>query len=143
MLETPEVFSRIIFDLQDVGPHRFLTIERDVPSEIRLEEFLTWQLARRIQQALIDELEPSGAVQVGRCHGTYQEGEFAFTLNVVPSTEGALDEATMRQTFRTSTGVIAKVLSGYQFKSFDTVRLIHPESGRYLVLPKARFEVFR
>jgi hypothetical protein len=146
MLDTPEILSRTIFDLQYVGPTRSLTLERDFPSDIHLEDFLSWQLARRIQHALTDAFPSSNsnAVQVGQCDGAFERGEFAFTLNILPP-EGTttLDEATMRQIFHTSTSVIAKVLSSYQFQSFESVRLIHPLTGRNLVLPKAHLDVFR
>ena len=57
--------------------------------------------------------------------------------------EGALDDDTMREIFKLSTNVIAHVLSSYHFEAFETVRLIHPLTGRNLVLPKTRLEVFR
>ena len=80
---------------------------------------------------------------MGRCGGEFHDKEFVFTLNVVPPEGRALDEDTMRKVFETSTSQIAKVLSSYQFNSFDAVRLIHPSTGRNLVLPKARLSVFR
>jgi len=127
-----------------VGPSRSLTLERDFPSDIHLEDFLSWQLARRIQHVLTDAFQSSNAIQVGQCDGVFERGEFAFTLNILP-TQGvpALDEATMRQIFQTSTSLIAKVLSSYKFQSFDSVRLIHPLTGRNLVLPKSHLDVFR
>ena len=144
MLDTPEVLSRTIFDLQYVGPDRALTLERDIPSDIHLEDFLSWQLARRIQHALADTYQASSGVQIGQCEGTFARGEFAFTLNIIP-TQGTtdVDEATMRHIFQTSTSLIAKVLSSYRFQSFNSVRLIHPLTGRNLVLPKSHLDVFR
>jgi len=146
MLDTPEILSRTIFDLQYVGPSRSLSLEHDFPSDIQLEDFLSWQLARRIQHALADTFPASSAsaVQVGQCDGVFNRGEFAFTLNILPP-EGAttLDESTMRRIFQTSTSVIAKVLSSYKFQSFESVRLIHPLTGRNLVLPKSHLDVFR
>ena len=142
MIDTPEMFARTIFELNFVGQNT-VTIEQYVPRDIRLEEFLSWQLARRIQHKLADEFQEAGSIQVGRCGGTFQNGEFAFTLNVVPTTEGLIDDATMRQVFQTATGLVANVLSSYRFKSFNTIRLIHPLTGRNLVLPKAHLEIFR
>lgn len=143
MLDTPESLSRTIFDLAYAGPKATMTLDQDIPTDIHLEEFLSWQLARRIQHQLAEELQSSGAVQVGRCDGVFRQGEFAFTLNVIPASDAPVDEATMRKAFQSSTSLIAKVLSSYQFKSFDSVRLIHPLSGRNLVLPKAHLEIFR
>ena len=142
MLDTPEMFARTIFELNFVGP-KPLTIDQYVPRDIRLEEFLSWQLARRIQHKLADELEAAGVAHVGRCGGEFRDGEFAFTLDVVPASAGPLDDTTMQKVFADSTNVIAQVLSSYQFNSFSSVRLIHPLTGRNLVLPKARLEVFR
>ena len=143
MLDTPESLSRTIFDLAYAGPKATMTLEQDIPTDIRLEEFLSWQLARRIQHQLSEEFQTAGSVQVGRCDGVYRQGEFAFTLNVIPASAGPVDEATMRKAFQSSTSLIAKVLSSYQFKSFDSIRLIHPLSGRNLVLPKAHLDIFR
>ena len=44
----------------------------------------------------------------------------------------------MEQIYDTSTETIAEVLNGYEFESFHTVRLVHPPTGRTLVLPKGR-----
>ncbi len=142
MIDTPEMFARTIFELNVMGPAQ-VTLEEYVPRDIRLEEFLSWQLARRIQQQLTDELESRGVARVGRCGGQFENGEFDFTLDVSPAGEAPLNDETMRQVFETSTNIIAKVLSSYQFESFEAIRLIHPPTGRNLVLPKARLEVFR
>jgi hypothetical protein len=48
----------------------------------------------------------------------------------------------MRQVFQVSTNVIATVLGDYRFQSYEAVRLIHPLTGRNLVLPKTRVERF-
>ena len=142
MLDTPELFARTILELNFVGSSS-VTLEQYVPRDIRFEEFLSWQLARRIQHALAEELRSPGMTKVGRCGGRFQNGEFAFTLDVAPTSNGPLDEATLRQIFQTSTNVIAKVLSSYQFESFNSIRLIHPLTGRNFVLPKTHLEVFR
>lgn len=142
MLDTPEMFARTIFELNFVGAN-VLTLEQYVPRDIRLEEFLSWQLARRIQHQLTEELQQDGLVNVGRCGGQFDNGEFAFTLDVSPSTAGSLDESTIQRVFRTATNLIAKVLSSYRFENFESVRLTHPLTGRTLLLPKTRLEVFR
>lgn len=142
MLDIPEMFARTIFELNFIGPAT-LTIDQYVPRDIRLEEFLSWQLARRLQFKLTEQLQPSGLAVVGKCGGEFQNGEFAFTLNVAPTSSGALDEATMQNVFKTSTNVIAQVLSSYKFEGFNAVRLILPSMGRNLVLPKTRLDVFR
>lgn len=143
MLDTPELFARTIFELNYIGADT-LTLEHYVPRDIRLEEFLSWQLARRIQTTLSDQLAASETALVGPCAGQFEDGEFAFTLDVKPRIEGgSLDDGTMQRVFQTSTNVIAKVLSSYHFNSFDAVRLIHPLTGRNLVLPRTRLDVFR
>ena len=143
MIDVPEMFARTIYELNFVGTTP-LTIEQYIPRDIRLEEFLSWQLSRRIQAELTEKLRPSGIANVGRCGGQFQNREFVFTLDVSPSTEGRpIDEATLREAFQASTSVIAKVLSSYKFESFDAVRLIHPLTGRNLVLPKTNLEIFR
>ena len=142
MLDTPEMFARTIFELNFVGPQNPVTIQEYVPRDIRLEEFLSWQLARRIQTDLAEKLRSSGAVNVGHCGGRFADGEFVFTLDVAPA-EGPMDEGTVREMCEESTNVVAKVLSSYHFDSFNTVRLIHPLTGRNLVLPKTRLELFR
>lgn len=143
MLDTPEMFARTVFELSYASDEP-LTLEHYLPREIRLEDFLSWQLARRIQQALIEQLEAPGAAVVSHCSGVFQDGEFAFTLDVSPAQQaGTLDEATLRQAFQTATSLIAHVLSNYRFNQFRQVRLIHPLSGRNLILPKARLDIFR
>lgn len=142
ILNTEEMLERTVFDLNYVGSNT-ITIEQYVPRGIRMEEFLSWQLARRLQHQLTDTLQLSGRAEVGRCGGEFHNGEFAFTLNVTPTSDGALDEATVTQIFQTSTGEIAKVLSSYQFHSFDTVRLILPAMDRNLVLPKTHLQAFQ
>lgn len=141
MLDIPEMFSRTVLDLNYVDGQP-ITLEQYVPKEIKMEEFLSWQLARRIQTKLTEALQETGLAEVGRCAGEFQDGEFAFTLNVVPP-GGELDEDTARTIFQAATGVIAKVLSGYRFDSFESVRLVLPTTGRHLVLPKAHLSVFQ
>ena len=142
MIDTFEMFARTIIELDFVGPAH-LTLEQYVPRDIQLEEFLSWQLARRIQYTLSDELQAGGVASVGRCGGKFQDGEFAFTLNVEPLSDEELDEATIHKVFQTSTSVVAKVLSSYHFNRFDRIRLIHPLTGRNLVLPRTNLEIFR
>lgn len=142
MLDTPELFARTVFELNTVGPDA-LTIDQYVPREIRMEEFLSWQLARRIQHTLMEALETRGMAHVGRCGGEFRNGEFVFTLDVAPTSGGVLDEALLRTIYEASTNEIAHVLSSYRFHAFDSVRLIHSLTGRSLVLLKARLDVFR
>lgn len=142
MIDTPEIYSRTVFDLNFVGPQS-VTLERYVPRDIKLEEFLSWQLARRIQQALAERLAAAGVAEVGRCGGEFRNGEFLFTLNVIPPENQVLPDETMQQIFRTSSEVVAKVLSSYKFEAFQAVRFTHPITGRNLVLPKTNLELFR
>ena len=142
MIDSPEMFARTIFELSYAGTTP-VSLDQYVPRDIKLEEFLSWQLARRIQYALAEKLKPSGVLSVGRCGGRFQDGEFDFLLDVAPAAGGAIDEAALDQIFKLSTDVIASVLASYQFDRFDAVRLTHPLSGRNLVLPKTRLEVVR
>ena len=144
MLNTEELLERTVFDLNFVGSQAPLTIEQYVPRGIRMEEFLSWQLARRLQHQLTAMLQLSGRAEVGRCGGEFRDGEFAFTLNVIPPAEGAvLGEGTVKEIFQTSTSEIAKVLSSYEFKSFETVRLILPATNSNIVLPKTHLQAFQ
>ena len=142
MIDSPEMFARTIFELSYAGASP-VSLDQYVPRDIKLEEFLSWQLARRIQYALAEELKPTGVLSVGRCGGRFQDGEFDFMLDVAPAAGGALDDEALDQMFTLSTNVIAKVLASYRFDRFDAVRLTHPMSGRNLVLPKARLDVVR
>lgn len=144
MIDTPEMFARTIFELNFVGNDDPLKLEQYVPRDVELGEFLTWQLSRRIQARLTQDLEPSGIASVGRCGGEFKEGEFAFTLDVNPAGDTRmLDEETVNRVFQASTQEIAQVLASYRFSSFDGIRLVHQATGRHLVLPKTRLEIFR
>jgi len=145
MIDTIETFSRLVIDVNVAPPNQPMTLDTLLTRDIELPEFLSWQLARRIQYRLAEELLATGMVQVGRCSGDFRNGEFVFTLNVSPM-EGApaqLGAETIAQAFEAATGIIAKVLSGYRFESFDAVRLIHPSTGRNLVLPRGQLDLFR
>ena len=141
MMGMAEMFARMILEL-NTGPSD-LTLEEYVPRDIQFEEFLSWQLARRIQRALVEQFQVSGAVDVGRCGGAFANGEFVFTLNVSPGARGDIPDATMQQIFETSTTVIATVLSNYRFEGFTTVRLVLPSAGRNLILPKTQLQSLR
>ena len=141
-IDTPEFLARTVFEVNASGPAP-LTLEQYVPRDIRLGEFLSWQLARRIQQQLSQELQASGRANVGRCLGRFDEGAFTFTLDVTPQQDGGnLGEATLQEVFHSSTNLIAKVLSSYRFTDYQAVRLMHPLTGRSLQLPKARLSLF-
>ena len=142
MLDTPEIFARTVLELNFLGTTP-MTIDQYVPRDIQLEDFLSWQLARRIQTTLTEELQATGVAYVGRCGGRFERGEFAFTLDVGSPAEHPLDEETIKEIFRTASSVIAKVLSSYKFDRFEGVRLFHPATGRSLLLPKTRLEIFR
>ncbi len=141
MISTPEMFSRTIFDLNLVGPGP-LDLAEYIPRDIELEDFLSWQLARRIQARLAQELQDTAAAEVGRCSGEFLDSEFAFQLNV-SSGRTAFDAALVDRLFETAAEVVAQVLSEYGFDRFRGVRLTHPATGRHLVLPKANLELFR
>ena len=144
MLPPTEFFHRTIFDLKFVSGQTLGLNELGL-DDIQLEQFLSWQLARRIHTHLTDALQRHGIpAEVGPCSGEFRDGEFAFTLNVAPTPgQAGLDEALIQQVFQDATSVIAQVLSDYQFKRFERVRLIHLPTGRSLLLPKTRLELFR
>lgn len=138
MLDTPEMFARTVFEVNVLDTND-LTIDQYVPRDIRLEEFLSWQLARRIQSALAEQFHDKGTAEVGRCRGVFKDGEFSFTLDLSPLGQQPIDDATIQSAFKTSTEVIGKVLSSYRFQDFQSVRLVHSLTGRNLVLPKSSF----
>lgn len=140
-LDSNEIFARTIFELSYTLQPGPVPVEQY--GDIRLEQFLTWQLARRIQQTLAHDLQDAERVTVGRCAGEYANGEFVFTLNVTRADEDTLDDALTQQLVQTAATEIAGVLSSYRFESFDAVRLIVPSGGRNLVLPRESLTVFR
>lgn len=147
MLPPTEFFHRTIFDLKFVGGAA-VGLEQFNVNDITLEEFLSWQLARRIHTHLTERLQEHGmAVEVGQCSGEFQNREFAFTVNVGPPLAGGaeplIEESLIQQVFQDTTNVIAQVLNDYQFNRFDAVRIVHMPTGRSLHLPKTRLELFR
>lgn len=143
MIPPTELFSRTILDLKFMGVPS-IQLDQITLNDIRLEQFLSWQLSKRIQARLSDTLQRRGMplAEVGPCAGEFRNGEFVFTLNVTPRGVPFKDEQ-VQQIFQDATSVIAQVLSGYRFNDFTTVRLIHPPTGRNLLLPKTRLELFR
>ena len=143
MIPPTEFFSRTVMDLKNVGVANF-TLDQLMLSDIKLEQFLSWQLAKRIQIKLNEELQQEHLpADVGPCLGEFKNGEFAFLLNVTPKGEAAPSEELVQKVFHQSASMIAQVLSGYQFNNYDAVRLILPSTGRSLLLPKTRLELFR
>ena len=144
MLPPTELFSRTVLDLKFVGVPT-IGLDQLALNDIQLEQFLSWQLARRIQARLAEGLQRRGlpSADVGQCAGEFRDGEFAFTLNVASKPGLPLDDALIQQIFQEATSVIAQVLSGYRFKNFDAIRLVHVPTGRTLMLPKTRLELFR
>ncbi len=146
MLAPTEFFSRTLLDLKMV-PGPSIDLSKLPLRDIRLEEFLSLQLAKRIQSRLVERQQHAGAasVDVGQCEGKFQDGEFTFALNVTPhpGVSAPLDETRLQALFQDATAVIAEVLASYQFDRFTSVRLIHPPTGRTLLLPKTRLDIFR
>lgn len=139
-----EFFSRTIFELKYLAVPE-MSFDQLIINEVQLEQFLGWQLAKRIQARLTERLrQPEGStVEVGECLWEFQNGEYAFTLNVAPAPGHALDDELIQEIFQEATSEIAQVLFGYRFEGFEAVRLIHPPTGRSLLLPKTRLELFR
>ena len=139
-----EFLSRTVLDLTYVDTVKG-SLEQWVPNEITLEQFLTWQLARRIQSRLAEQLQAPNApaVQNVRCAGEFKNGEFTFSLQLTPEAGQALQSDAVEKMFTQATTEIAQVLSGYHFNQFTAIRLTHPLSGRTLLLPKTNLEIFR
>ncbi len=139
-----EFFSRTILQLQPANPP-LTNLSQVALHDITLEQFLSWQLAKRIQDRLTEHTQQQGLshVSVGPCVGEFKNGEFAFTLNVIPETGGTLSPEMVDQVFQEATTLIAKVLSAYHFDRFQAIRLIHPSTGRNLQLPKNQLDIFR
>ena len=143
MLTPTEFYSRTVFDLRQVGTVG-LSLDQLVPGDIQMEQFLSWQLAKRIQGRLAETMQRRGtAVPELQCVGEFQQGEFAFTLGLEPKPGATTDSDVIQQAFQDAAVVIAQVLSDYRFEKFDTVRLIHPTTGRSLLLPKTRLELLK
>ena len=139
-----EFFSRTILQLQPANPP-LTNLNQIAIHDITLEQFLSWQLAKRLQDRLTEHTQQQGLSQmtVGPCIGEFKNGEFAFTLNVLPQTGMTLEDEVVDQIFQEATTLIAKVLSAYHFDRFQAIRLIHPSTGRNLQLPKNQLDIFR
>lgn len=139
-----EFFSRTILQLQPANPP-LTNLNQVALHDITLEQFLSWQLAKRLQDRLTEHTQHEGLsqVSVGPCVGEFKDGEFAFTLNVVPETGGTLSTEVVDHVFQEATTLIANVLSAYHFDRFQAIRLIHPATGRNLLLPKQQLDIFR
>lgn len=142
MLPLTEFFSRTIFDLKYLALPK-INLDQVVFNDIQFEQFLSWQLAKRIENRLSEELQHRGIPTTANVAGQFDHGEFIFTLNVTPESSAVIDNEFMTRIFQEATGVIAKVLAGYQFQDFQAVRLTHPPTGRSLMLPKTRLDLFR
>jgi hypothetical protein len=154
MMGPMEFFSRTLLELKMANAEP-VELSKLQMRDIRLEEFLSWQLAKRIQSHLTERLQRAGLspagggglsdMQVGQCEGRYEGGEFTFALNVTPPAghTAPLEETKLQEVFQEATSVIAEVLADYRFDRFTMVRLVHPPTGRTLLLPKARLDVFR
>lgn len=149
MLTPTEFYSRTIFDLQYVGAPTF-SLDQLVPTDIQFEQFLSWQLARRVQVSLTERLHAQqgadATVDMVKCAGKFYNGEFAFTLSLDPQPSDPNkppNDELIQKVFQDAAVVIAQVLSNYHFDHFDAIRLIHPPTGRSLLLPKTRLELLK
>ena len=144
VISPSEFLSRTVLDLTYIDTAAG-DLAQWVPKEITLEQFLTWQLARRIQSRLAEKLQapqtPLGSNV--RCAGEFKNGEFAFTLNLSPESGQSLQSDAVEKMFQQATTEISQVLSGYHFQQFTAVRLTYPLSGRSILLPKTNLELFR
>jgi len=144
MIPLTEYLARRILEFHRSGTSPG-DVERWLSSDIQFEQFLSWQLANRIQTRLSEAFLRQGwpPSDIGPCLGEFREGEFAFTLNVVRPLEGTDRDGVVQQVFEEATQEIADVLASYRFEDFDRIRLILPASGRDLLLPKAQLDLIR
>lgn len=139
-----EFFSRTVYDLHYLGPQASLSLDTYIQRGIELSEFLSWQLAKRIQNKLMDTFKESEAVQVGTGLGEFRDGEFRFTLNVQSQEqELPFEESTYKQIFETATSEIEQVLGSYEYRDFERIQIVHQPTGRHLTLPKAHLDLIR
>ncbi len=143
MIPPTEFFSRTILELK-LADAPGVSLDQLPLHTLTLEQFLSLQIAQRIQAHLAEQVNAKAlpTVQVGPCEGAFRNGEFTFALNVAPQPGVELNEALLHKIFDDATGVIAQVLAGYRFDRFEAIRLIHPLTGRNLLLPKAQLELF-
>ena len=139
-----EFFMRTVLELQQLNPPT-LDFNQLAIHDITLEQFLSWQLARRIHDRLTTHAQREGLshLTIGPCVGEFRANEFVFTLNVAPQPGEAIEEPLIQSFFQDATTVVASVLSDYRFDRFDTIRLIHQPTGRNILLPKAQLQLFR
>jgi hypothetical protein len=140
MLTPTEFYHRTLLDLHFVASPE-LSLDQVANTDIQLEQFLSWQLAKRIQTKLIESLAMRGisSPETVRCTGEYQNGEFAFALVVDQQQEGDW----LQGVFQDAAGVVAQVLGEYRFNSFQAIKLTHQPSGRTLLLPKTRLDLLK
>ncbi|MBI2884732.1 MAG: hypothetical protein HYY15_00995 [Candidatus Omnitrophica bacterium] len=145
MIPPTELFARTILDLKYDANLPNINFDQITLSDIQLQQFLSWQLAKRLQGHLTTSLQQQGlsVADVGPCQGDFKNGEFVFTLNVNLPEGAAAQQDVTQQLFQDATSVISKVLADYRFQSFDAIRLLHPATGRSMLLPRSSLELFR
>lgn len=141
-----EFFSRTILELKYDAGRPTLNLDQVAVKDIELGEFLSWQLAKRIQNRLIANLPAHGVLpsEIGPCLGEFENGELIFTLQLSPPDDDSAQTAGLAEyVFGEAATVIADVLAGYRFNAFEAVRLSLVPSGRNLFLPKSQLQLFR
>ncbi len=143
-ISTEEFFDRTVYDLHYLGPQASLSLDTYIQRQIELSEFLSWQLAKRVQNKLVEQFKENSDVRVGTGLGEFQDREFRFTVNVLSQNkEEPLDDQTYEEIFDTATSEIEEVLSSYEYQEFDTVKIIHQPTGRHMSLPKAHLNILQ
>ena len=140
MLTPTEFYHRTILDLHFVTTPT-LSLDQVAMTDIQLEQFLSWQMSKRIQSELVESASRRGQIVAPesiRCAGEYQNGEFVFTLSFEQK-----DGAGVQELLQDAAGVVAQVLKDYHFDHFETIRLTHPPSGQSLLLPKTRLQLLK
>ena len=141
-IPTMEFFQRTILNLQ-YDPVRPPDTERLALRDMTLEQFLTLQMGKRLQNVLRADPQSQVAYEVGTCVGQFKQGTFQFVVEVAPRSGGP--ELTDHETstiFEEALGVIASVLRDYHFDAFIDVQLLHFPSGKTMGVPKTRLWTF-
>jgi len=140
MLTPTEFYHRTILDLHFVTTPT-LTLDQVAMTDIQLEQFLSWQLSKRIQSKLVESASRRGQIVAPesiRCTGEFQNGEFLFALSLEQK-----DGEGVQELLEDAASVVAQVLKDYRFERFETIRLTHPPSGQSLLLPKTRLQLLK
>jgi len=141
-IPTMEFFQRTVLNLQ-YDPAQPLDADRVALRDMTLEQFLTLQMSKRLQNLFRADPHFQSAYDVGACVGQFKQGTFQFVVDLAPRRGGpALTEENTSAIFEEALGVIASVLHDYHFDAFTDVQLLHFPSGKTMGVPKTRLWTF-